>query len=159
MIKVLFVCLGNICRSPSAEAIFDSIVAEKEQSDSFEIDSAGTSGHHTGQLSDPRMRETALEYNIQITSRSRQFDYSDFHHFNYIIVMDDSNLQDIVSLDSKNQFHKKIHKMTDFGQGIEDEFIPDPYYGGEEGFHNVVRLLSKCCEGLYSHIIKNHTSL
>ncbi len=153
-IRVLFVCLGNICRSPAAEAIFKKIVESRNLSEKFIIDSAGTSGYHDGEMADARMRTTALKHDYEIMSISRKFTSDDFKKFDYIIAMDQSNKSNMLKISSNPKDQEKIYLMTDFKSRFELEEVPDPYFGGEAGFELVIRLLEDCCEGLLMHINK-----
>ena len=148
MIKVLFVCLGNICRSPAAEAVFKNIV----DSNSYFIDSAGTDGYHSGEAADSRMRAAAANRGIDITSRSRKLLASDLESFDYIISMDDSNYSNTVRLSPKHK--NKVMKFADFLDGEFKKFdkVPDPYYGGSEGFDLVLDLLENGSKNLLKEI-------
>jgi protein-tyrosine phosphatase len=147
--KVLFVCMGNICRSPSAEAVFTGMVKSKGLAGKFEIDSAGTGGWHVGKPADKRMQKHAVKRGLNLTSIARQFDPDhDFDHFDLIIAMDDENVAELRSLARHDHDIKKIHKMTDFSKEWRYTEVPDPYYGGEEGFELVLDLLEDACEGL-----------
>lgn len=141
MIKVLFVCLGNICRSPMAEGVFKKLA--KENSLNTECDSAGTAAYHIGELPDERMRATGEKYNIKLTHRARQIKRDDFDKFDYIIAMDKSNYQNILNL--KNQVNyasePKIMLMRSFDSQKENLEVPDPYYGGLSDFENVYEIL------------------
>lgn len=162
MTKVLFVCLGNICRSPAAEAVFRNIVNRRGVSDQFSIDSAGTSAHHAGEKADSRIRAEAMKRGIEVTSISRQFEASDFSKFDYILVMDESNYRNILKLDKNQNYQSHVLKMTDFASGKYQNFdeVPDPYYGGLEGFQLILDLLENTCEGLFSYLIdKNRIKL
>jgi len=147
--KILFVCLGNICRSPSAEAVFTGIVKNRGLNHLFEIDSSGTSGWHAGEPADKRMKSHAIKRGYDLTSISRKFNpNSDFDHFDMIIGMDDENIQTLKRMARNKSDLDKIHKMTDFGVNGQYNEIPDPYYGGHEGFELVLDLLEDSCEGL-----------
>jgi protein-tyrosine phosphatase len=151
--KILFVCQGNICRSPSAEAVFNGIVKMNGSSNGFEVDSAGTSGWHAGEPADKRMQSHAVKRGFHLTSISRKFDpHTDFDHFDMIIGMDDSNIQKLKQLARTASDLDKIYKMTDFSREFNDNEVPDPYYGGEEGFELVLDLLEDACEGLLDKI-------
>jgi len=151
--KVLFVCLGNICRSPSAEAVFTGIVKKEGLSGKFEIDSAGTSGWHAGEPADRRMQGHAIKRGYDLTSISRKFNpASDFDHFDLIIGMDDENISALKSMARNSDDTAKIHKMTDFAREWNYSEVPDPYYGGEEGFELVLDLLEDSCEGLLENL-------
>ena len=141
MTRILFVCLGNICRSPAGEAVLKSLTNNSE----FFIDSAGTNGFHDGEKADPRMREAALRRGIDITSISRQIKPKDLETFDYILTMDDSNYQNTVKLNP--EYESKVHKFCQFLDGKFADYreVPDPYFGGEEGFELVLDLLDNGC--------------
>ncbi len=152
--KILFVCLGNICRSPSAEAVFTGIVENRGLANYFEIDSAGTSGWHAGGSADKRMQSHAIKRGYNLTSISRKFNPDrDFDNFDLIIGMDDENIKSLKSKTRNAVDMKKIHKMTDFRKEWDYDEIPDPYYGGEEGFELVLDLLEDSCGGLLEKLI------
>lgn len=152
-IKVLFVCLGNICRSPSAEAIFKGHAEKKDLHDLFEIDSAGTSGYHQGEPADARMRRHASKRGYQLTSLSRKFDpASDFDYFDIIVAMDRENLHDLRQMARSKSDEKKLFLMTDFSSVYDYDYVPDPYYGGDQGFELVIDLLEDASDGLLKHL-------
>ncbi len=155
MKKILFVCLGNICRSPAAEGVFLSIIEKKSQSQNFLIDSAGTSAHHVGEKADSRMIEHAKRRGIELLSRSRKLVYEDFEKFDYILAMDDSNYNNILRLDDSGKFHKKVFKMMSFCHSFEESEVPDPYYGGAAGFEKVLDILEEGLEEFYNKLIAN----
>jgi len=151
--KILFVCLGNICRSPSAEAVMKKLVMKKGQENSFYIDSAGTAAYHEGQRADSRMRRFGSKRGYNLTSISRPVDPdSDFEEFDFIIGMDDDNAWDLKRMCPKEEYLPKITKMTDFRQKISNSYVPDPYYGGDKGFDLVLDILEDSCNGLLKHI-------
>lgn len=155
MIKVIFVCLGNICRSPSAEGIFKKIVKNSGLKDDIYIDSAGTSAYHVGEKADKRMREFASKRGYSLTSISRKLKYRDFSDFDYIIAMDNSNYIDILSFDVSGIYKSKVKMMTDFSKEFFSEDIPDPYYGGDDGFNRVIDMLEECCTGFLEFLKQN----
>ena len=147
--KILFVCLGNICRSPSAEAVFAGIVKNNGEANGFEIDSAGTSAWHAGEPADRRMQSHAVKRGYNLTSISRKFNpHSDFDRFDMIVGMDNSNTEDLKRMARNADDLKKLYKMTDFSRNFGYDEVPDPYYGGSEGFELVLDLLEDACEGL-----------
>jgi protein-tyrosine phosphatase len=153
--KILFVCLGNICRSPSAEAVFKKLVKDKDLDLQFEIDSAGTHAYHAGEPADVRMMKHAKNRNLRLTSISRAFNpRTDFDDFDMIIAMDKDNLRNLRQFARNRDDLKKLHMMTDFSQSFSYDHIPDPYYGGSAGFELVLDLLEDAGEGLYRYLIK-----
>lgn len=151
MAKVLFVCMGNICRSPAAEGIFRKLVNDAKLNDKISIDSAGTIDYHAGELPDIRMRKHALNRGYVIDSRARRFNpKKDFNEFDYIITMDDDNYSDIIRLDAKKLYGNKIFKMTNFCSDKNVKEIPDPYNGGDDGFEKVLNIL----EGSTKHLLE-----
>lgn len=154
-VSVLFVCLGNICRSPLAEEVFRSYVSSVGDSENFVIDSAGTSGYHDGELPDSRMIEQAKKRGYNLCSRSRRFVYKDFEDFDYIIAMDDSNVANLKNMATTLDEVSKIKKMTSFCNDLDIDYIPDPYFGGSEGFKYVIDLVEKIVPHLYIHIKTN----
>ena len=155
MVKVNFVCMGNICRSPAAEGVFTQLVDRAGLSDSFIIDSSGTIGYHAGEKADPRMREEGKRRGIELTSISRKFISSDFE-FDYIVTMDNDNYENILRLASSKEQEDKVVSMTSFCSKIDAHFVPDPYYGGAEGFSQVFDILEDACQGLLDHIKAKH---
>ncbi|MBO6576214.1 MAG: low molecular weight phosphotyrosine protein phosphatase [Rhodothermales bacterium] len=147
-IGVLFVCLGNICRSPLAEGVFQHHVREAGLEEQFRIDSAGTGSWHVGEPADRRMRQTAKGHGVLLTSRGRQFEYDDFQEWDHILVMDRSNLHDVLFLDRKDRFGDKVRLFREFDPEPEDHQVPDPYYGGPEGFERVYQIVDRTCAAL-----------
>ena len=148
-IKILFVCLGNICRSPSAHTIFQDLIDKRGATDRYEIDSAGTIGFHAGKKADARMRKHAEKRGYHITHLSRQFNPKiDFDKYDMIIGMDNRNISNLKSMAILDSHLSKISKMTDYAQIFKETEIPDPYYGGFEGFEYVLDLLEDACKGL-----------
>ncbi len=146
MVRVLMVCLGNICRSPLAQGILES----KVSSTTFYVDSAGTSAHHQGELPDIRSIEIAKEHGLDITNqRSRAFVKSDFQKFDWIYAMDKSNYRNLQNLTSNPEELTKIKLILE-GVNVDEEEVPDPYYGGEQGFAHVYDLLDTACDQLLS---------
>ena len=156
MKKVLFVCLGNICRSPLGEGIFNSIVKNKGLDNCFISKSCGTGSWHAGEMADPRMREVAKKHNINLTSRSRQFKTNDFQDFDLIIAMDRQNKNDLENLAKEPGEKNKIKLMRDFENNKQNPDVPDPYYGGENGFENVFQIVYKCTKNLIEDLENNN---
>lgn len=153
MIKVVFVCLGNICRSPMAEGIFIHLVREAGLQDQFHIDSAGTSGYHAGERADRRMRETASGHGIDLPSRSRMFLEQDLHEFDYVVAMDRSNHRNIRQLQVPGQeYPAQLLMMREFDPEPDSHDVPDPYYGGRDGFEEVYRILDRSNRKFLQHL-------
>lgn len=153
--KVLFVCLGNICRSPAAEGIFKKMVRKQRLNDKIEVDSAGTAGYHVGELPDSRMRQHGTRRGYKFDSLSRKFTSNDFDRFDIILAMDDSNYNNILRLAPDLDSEAKVHRMMDFSEKYENDHVPDPYYSGAEGFELVLDLLEDSCDGLLEKIKKD----
>lgn len=150
-IKILFVCLGNICRSPAAEGVMKSIVESEGADYRFEIDSAGTGNYHIGDLPDQRMRIHARRRGYDLTHRCRQVRESDFDDFDIIVAMDSSNRENLRRIAPSLEAEKKIVMMADFSDmASRYDHIPDPYYEGAEGFELVLDLLESACRNLYT---------
>lgn len=152
--KILFVCLGNICRSPAGEGILKKYLQDRDLTDQIQVDSAGTSGYHDGELPDKRMRKHGLSRGYTFDSLSRKFTVRDFDHFDLILAMDDSNYNNILSLSLDLESESKVHRMVDFSIKYNHDHIPDPYYSGEDGFELVLDLLEDACEGLLADLEK-----
>ncbi len=147
--RVLFVCLGNICRSPGAEAVFSKMVNDRGLNGHFKIDSAGTGGWHEGEQADYRMKQHALRRNYELTHLARKFNpNTDFDDFDLIIGMDDENIATLKRWARNQNDRSKIVRMTDFCKVFSYDSVPDPYYGGEDGFELVLDLLEDACSGL-----------
>lgn len=152
--QLLFVCLGNICRSPSAENIMNHLIEQANLSDAIQCDSAGTSSYHIGSPPDRRMTAAAKMRGIELVGRARQFERSDFEEFDLILAMDYDNYEAILSLDRAGNYRDKVRLMCDFCTQHKLKEVPDPYYGGEEGFNFVIDLLLDACEGLLNQIVR-----
>ena len=140
--KILMVCLGNICRSPLAEGIMRAKLSKD-----FIVDSAGTGGWHTGELPDKRSISTAKNRGLDITSqRARQFKINDFETFDYIYVMDNSNYKDVMALAPNDEAKSKVKLILNELFPNENVDVPDPYYGGQDGFENVFDMLNEACD-------------
>jgi protein-tyrosine phosphatase len=153
--KVLFVCLGNICRSPSAEAVFKGLVKNRGVDKEFEIDSAGTYAYHEGQPADARMQRHAVKRGYNLTSISRPFNpETDWDYFDVIVAMDHSNYTNLKKMARTSDDINKLHMMMSFANETDYDEVPDPYYGGDEGFELVLDLLEDAGEGLYNYLKK-----
>ena len=151
-IRVLFVCLGNICRSPAAEGVFLDLLEQHGRSHHFEVDSAGTGGWHVGRLADARMRTAASRRGLQLASRARQLEPEDLHRFDLIVTMDRHNLAAVQDLARRSRGGARITPMTNFCRRHRIEDVPDPYNGGPEGFEFVLDLLEDACAGLLASV-------
>ncbi len=153
--RVLFVCLGNICRSPAAEGIFLKMVKDADLDKHIEVDSAGTGAWHVGDGPDNRMIRHAKERGYDLSQlEARQFDREDFLNFDYILTMDHANYKNVVSLDVKKEHHHKVKPMTSFCRIHKIDEVPDPYHKEHEGFEHVLDLLEDACTELLNHIKK-----
>ena len=147
--RILFVCLGNICRSPAAEAMMQMLVEQNGLADRVVLDSAGTYGGHSGERSDARMRRAALARGIDITHRARQVREEDFERFDMIIAMDDNNYEALFRLAPDREAQQRIYRFREFlRHNLNWSYIPDPYYEGHEGFELVLDLLEDGCSTL-----------
>ena len=152
-VKILFVCLGNICRSPAAETIFRQKATSAGVAGGLEIDSAGLNGYHDGEPADQRMIRHASQRGYKITSVSRKIIPSrDFVYFDMIVGMDNFNFKELKRLASPCGAQEKVFKMTDFAINSSANEVPDPYYGGAAGFENVLDILEDCSKGLLNNI-------
>ena len=156
--KLLFVCLGNICRSPAAEGVFLHLLEARGLSHQFLVDSAGTGGWHVGNPADRRMRAAAERRGIHLPSRARQIELADFGNFDRILTMDDDNLQAVRSLAGELGARSDlalVEPMTSHCRRFSDKEVPDPYYGGEQGFEHVLDLLEDACSGLLETLTRD----
>lgn len=154
-VRILFVCLGNICRSPAAQGVAQQIIDRRGLSDMFVLDSCGFYGGHAGDLPDRRMRVHAFQRGYHLDHRSRVIKESDFSRFDIIIGMDDRNISNLLSMAPTPEDEKKVFRMTDFATAFPSaDCVPDPYYEGAEGFELVLDLLENACEVLIDNISK-----
>jgi protein-tyrosine phosphatase len=155
--RLLFVCLGNICRSPSAENIMRHLVAERGLSAQIECDSAGTSSYHIGSAPDRRMSAAAdRKLGFALKGQARQFESDDFEEFDLILAQDKDNFEQICYVDRAGKYRHKVKLMCDFCRQYDLKEVPDPYYGGEAGFNFVIDLLVDACDGLLDHLIETN---
>lgn len=151
--RILFVCLGNICRSPAAEEIMRCTVRRAGLQDRIEVDSAGTYGGHAGQLPDARMRSAAAERGYTLAHRARRLCEEDFERFDRIVVMDDMNYENAHRLAPSRAAAAKIFRMREFFRRFSDRsYVPDPYYEGREGFYLVLDMLEDGCRTLLEEL-------
>lgn len=148
MKKVLFVCLGNICRSPAAEEIMRKLVEDAGLEDSFVLDSAGLIDYHEGEPADGRMHAHAARRGYRLTHLSRPIKYDDFFDFDVIVGMDDRNISKLRAMAPGLEEEQKVVRMTDYCRLKVVDHVPDPYYGGASGFENVLDILEDACAGL-----------
>lgn len=150
--KILFICLGNICRSSSAEEIMRTLVRRAGMEKEIAVDSAGILSYHQGELPDPRMRAHAARRGYTLTHRSRPVTTDDFYDFDLIIGMDDRNVDDLRERAPGVEEETKIRRMADYCVHKVVDYVPDPYYGGASGFENVLDILEDACAGLLEAI-------
>jgi protein-tyrosine phosphatase len=155
--KLLFVCLGNICRSPAAEGIMNHLIEQASLKSQITCDSAGTSNYHIGEPPDQRMVQAARQREILLQGSGRQFQLEDFADFDLILAMDQENYHTLLFLDRAGRYHDKIRLICEFCTHHSDQEVPDPYYGGALGFQYVIDLLLDACEGLLRHLTQVET--
>lgn len=155
-VKVLFVCMGNICRSPTAEGVFRKLVVDNALESVIHIDSSGTHAYHVGEPPDRRAQEAARERDIDLSAlRGRQFSSTDFANFDYILAMDRSNFKDIRAQFS-GEGQARVYLFMDFAKSYSESEVPDPYYGGAHGFERVLDMVEEASRGLLKYIRKKH---
>jgi protein-tyrosine phosphatase len=153
--EILFVCLGNICRSPAAEGVFTSLIDKFGLEEVVSCDSAGTIGNHAGEGAYPQMKKVARRRGYDLTSISRPVNPErDFDQFDMIIAMDDQNVADLSRMAPKRMFKARITKMTDYCTRHKNSYVPDPYYGDTRDYELVIDLLEDACEGLINNLMK-----
>jgi protein-tyrosine phosphatase len=153
--KVLFVCTGNICRSPTAEGVFRHVVREAGIMDKVMIESAGTHGYHVGEPPDPRSQRAAAGRGYDLSAqRARRVERKDFDEFDYVLAMDDENLESLRRLCPSQHAHK-VRLFMEFGANVAAREVPDPYYGGGAGFERVLDLVESASKGLLAHLQKD----
>jgi len=156
-IRVLFVCLGNICRSPTAEGVLRALVREADLADRIEVDSAGTGDWHVGDPPDERSREEAARRGVAVQGAARQIHRRDFTRWDYIVAMDRDNLRELRALAPHPEARRKLHLLRHFEAESEDAHdVPDPYYGGAKGFSRVFEICDRSCRGLLAHLSREH---
>jgi protein-tyrosine phosphatase len=150
--RVLFVCLGNICRSPLAEGVFRHLVEDAGLATQFEIDSAGTGSWHVGERPDARASMVAREHDVELDSRARQVTEQDLRDFDYVIAMDRENLRSLERMADAASGGAEISLLRTYDPEPDGDEVPDPYYGGVSGFENVYDIVSRSCEGLLARL-------
>lgn len=155
--KILFVCLGNICRSAAANGIMEDMVEQAGLQEIISVDSAGTYGGHRGELPDARMRAAAANRGYGLTHRSRKIEEEDFYRFDMIIVMDDMNYENVARLAPERKYLDKVYRFVEFcTKHPQWSYVPDPYYEGREGFELVLDLLEDGCANLLNKVQNKH---
>ena len=156
MVKVLFVCMGNICRSPTAQGVFERLVEQTGLRQEIEIDSAGTHAYHIGHSPDPRSQAAAMRRGIDLSAqRARRVEVVDFERFDYVLAMDEENFQQLQTI-CPPQYTHKLRLFLEFAPELPNREVPDPYYGGPGGFNEVLDLVETASEGLMRHLRQHH---
>ncbi len=153
--RILFVCLGNICRSPTAEGMMRHVLREEGLSDRVEVESAGTAAYHAGEAPDARAAAAARERGVELAGAARQVTHEDFERFDLIVAMDAENLADLDALVPDDEVRGRIRLLREFdpdSDGTGDLDVPDPYYGGPQGFDDVLDLVEAACRGLLDEL-------
>lgn len=153
--RICFVCLGNICRSPTAEGVMQHEVLEQSLGSYFEIDSAGTAAYHVGEPANSKSRKVAEEYGVKLLSKARKFESSDLDYYDLVLAMDRQNFHNIKHLASGDEHHSKIYMLREFDPHQDDDEVPDPYYGGINGFYHVFEVVQRSCKNLLDQL-KQH---
>jgi protein-tyrosine phosphatase len=156
-LRICFVCLGNIVRSPLAESLFKHIAENAGVSHKYAVDSAGTGAYHVGERPDSRMRSVAAQHGFKYDGRARQFQQHDFDRFDLIVAMDSNNRSDLMRMARTMQQQEKVHLLREFDPyGGGNAAVPDPYYGGMDGFEEVYQIVERSCEGLLASLEDGH---
>lgn len=157
MLRLCFVCLGNICRSPIGEGVMRQLLNDAGLGDAVEVDSAGTAGYHTGELPDARARAAGRRFGVEVGGRARQFKPVDFERFDYVLAMDRANLDDLAELAPSPDARQKLHLLRSFdAASLPGASVPDPYYGDDEDFDDVVRICQAACAPLLEKLRRQH---
>lgn len=157
MVRLCFVCLGNICRSPTAEGIMLHLVAEARLGDHLAIESAGTAGYHVGEAPDSRTLATARARGVALPSRARKWQRADFAHFDLVLAMDAENRDRLLQMAPDAAARDKVRLLRSFdGAAERDAAVPDPYYGEGDGFERVFDICDAACRGLLAHLRREH---
>lgn len=156
--KLIFVCLGNICRSPTGEGVFQQLVKDRDLQSYFRVDSAGTSAFHIGEPANSKSQWTANQHGVKLHSRASKFTAGDLTEYDLILAMDHENLENINRLDKNGEYSDKVKLLREFDPYPEDGTVPDPYYGGMQGFENVFQIVKRSCESLLDELEKQINS-
>ncbi|MDH3224217.1 MAG: low molecular weight phosphotyrosine protein phosphatase [Gemmatimonadota bacterium] len=151
-VSVLFVCLGNICRSPLAEGVFQALAMESDLADRFRVDSAGTGAYHVGEAPDPRSVAVAREHGVQLTGLARQVTPRDLTIFDWVVAMDESNRRSLRGLEGPAGGNRRVVLLRDFDPESPGADVPDPYYGGVDGFERVFQIVDRSCRNFLDEI-------
>lgn len=155
-VRICFVCLGNICRSPTAEAVMRHLVKKAGLEARIEIESAGTGDWHVGEPPDERSAAVGARRGIALEGRAQQFTRRDFDRFDHVIAMDSSNLRNLERMAPDDAARAKVRLLRSFEPGAKELDVPDPYYGGVRGFENVFDIVERACAGLLEHLVRDH---
>jgi protein-tyrosine phosphatase len=156
MVKVLFVCMGNICRSPMAHGIFESRINEAGIGHLVQVDSAGTHAYHVGSPPDDRAQRTAMARGVDLSrQRARLLEPEDFERFDLVLVMDEDNLEHALRI-CPSQYSERVRLLLDFAEGFHDREVPDPYYGGQAGFERVIHMVESAVDGLVEELKRRY---
>ncbi len=151
-VAVLFCCMGNICRSPTAHGVFEAMVKRVGLADVVQVDSAGTHAYHVGEPPDRRSQQEAMAHGVDLSyQRARRVSHQDFHQFDYILAMDRDNYRNLAAI-CPDGMEKRLHLFMDFATELEQEEVPDPYYGGKDGFNRVFNMVEVAAAGLLENI-------
>ena len=157
MLRLCFVCLGNICRSPIAEGVMRHVLQGAGLSHAVDVDSAGTAGYHSGELPDSRARAAGRRFGVEVGGRARQFKRADFERFDYVLAMDRSNFEDLKELAPSTEARDKVHLLRSFDRSSPSgASVPDPYYGDDGDFDDVVRICLAACGPLLEQLRREH---
>jgi protein-tyrosine phosphatase len=152
--KVMFVCAGNICRSPLAHAMFDKVIQKEGVSHLFQTESSGTNGYHVGELPDPRTRENASGHSLAVDHISRKFEGDDLKDWDLLLVMDKSNYRNVMAKTTSQEEKNKVHLFREWDPQDAGAEVPDPYMGGTEGFEHVYQIVQRTTEHLVKDLVQ-----
>jgi protein-tyrosine phosphatase len=156
-IRILMVCMGNICRSPTAQGVFESLLARSALAEFVEVDSAGTHAYHVGASPDPRAQAAAAARGFDLShQRARRVRPEDFERFDYIVAMDADNLAELLQICPSEVLRQRVRRFMDFAPTADSTSVPDPYYGGQRGFERVLDLIEDASRGMLAHLEREH---